>query len=345
MRWFALLTLIVLSATGCAGSKSEETEPTGSIAFMRKRDYESKAQLWVMRADGTGQRALTQGATPAWSPEGRRIAYSRERNEYASDIFVIGLQRRGRLRLTATKYKYESQHSPVWSPDGRTIAFQGYDDGSYWISSVGADGSGEQILTRVALGVAEDAGPAWSPDGRTITFTNVHEAAVYVMRPDGAGRRVLARVSGADHACCAAWSPNGRRIAFLVDGDIWVMSADGTRPRRVDSSGTSGSFTWSPDGRKIAFSIRERGLPPRIRHGDSEVYVVNADGTGLRNLTDSDDAYDEDPVWSPDGRAIAFTSDRDGNVEIYVMDADGSDERNVSQNPAGDFDPGWSPKS
>ena len=146
-----------------------------------------------------------------------------------------------------------------------------------------------------------------------------------------------------DHACCVAWSPNGRLIAFLSDDDLWVMNADGTRPHRlVDSPGTGGSFTWSPDGRKIAFSVLERGPPPRVRHGDSEVHVVNADGSGSRNLTDSDHAYDDNPVWSPDGRAIAFTSDRDGNVEIYVMDADGSNERNVSHNPADYFDPAWS---
>jgi Tol biopolymer transport system component len=333
MRWFALLTLIVLSATGCAGSNAEDAEATGTIAFVRG------SQLWVMRADGTGQRALTQGETPAWSPDGRRIAYSRDRNVGASDIFVIRSRGGGRLRLTSGKYKYEYQHSPVWSPDGRRIAFQGYDDGSYWISVVDADRSGERQLTSLPLA---DTGPAWSPDGRTITFITI--GGVYVMRPDGGGRRVLARMTGASWR--VAWSPDGRRIAVVSDDALWVMSADGTRPRKlVDGPfddpfnplhGWSSDLAWSPDSRMIAFSQGSREA--------KEIVVVNTDGSGLRNLTDNDGVNDEDPVWSPDGRAIAFTSDRDGNSEIYVMNADGSGERNVSENPLGDFDPTWSPK-
>ncbi len=336
MRWFALLTLIVLSATGCAGSKSQETEPTGTIAFVRKRDDEPKAQLWVMRADGTGQRAVTQGETPAWSPDGRRIAYSLARNAGASDIFVIRSQGGGRRRLTSGKYRYEYQHSPVWSPDGRRIAFQGYDDGSYWISVVDADRRGEHQLTSLPLA---DTGPAWSPDGRMITFTTI--GGVYVMRSDGGGRRLLARMIGANWR--VAWSPDGRRIAVVSDDALWVMSADGTRSRRlVDGPfddpfdpwhGWSSDLAWSPDSRMIAFSQGGREA--------KEIFVVNADGSGLRNLTDNDGAND-DPVWSPDGRAIAFTSDRDGDAEIYVMDADGSNERNLSQNPAVDHDPAWS---
>jgi Tol biopolymer transport system component len=341
MRLFALLTLIVLLATGCAGSNSQETEPTGTIAFVRMRDDESKAQLWVMRADGTGQRALTQGETPAWSPDGRRIAYSGERNVGASDIFVIGFRGGGRLRLTETKYRYEEQHSPVWSPDGRKIAFQGYDDGVYWISVVDADGSREHQLTPSANQV--DTGPAWSPDGRTIAFTKIYPGAVYLMRPDGGGRRVLATMKGASRSWDFAWSPDGRRIAVFSDDALWVMSANGRRPRRlVDSPfhdlnwGRSSDLAWSPDGRRIAFSQGGRE--------GKEIFVVNADGSGLRNLTENGGVHDVNPVWSPDGRAIAFTSDRDGNSEIYVMEADGSNERNVSQNPADDFDPAWSPR-
>jgi len=118
----------------------------------------------------------------------------------------------------------------------------------------------------------------------------------------------------------------------------------GDECRLVDSPGKqSYDIAWSPDGRKIAFSILERGPPLRIRHADSEIFVVNADGSELRNLTDNDRVYDENPVWSPDGRAIAFLSDRDGNSEIYLMNADGSDQRNVSQSPVEDFSPAWSP--
>ena len=78
--------------------------------------------------------------------------------------------------------------------------------------------------------------------------------------------------------------------------------------------------------------------------GNYEVYVINADGSGLKKLTDHP-ADDSGPVWSPDGKQIAFTSSRDGYLEIYVMNADGSDLKNLTNNPADDTSPAWSPDS
>jgi Tol biopolymer transport system component len=352
MRWLALLTLTALLASGCAGSKEQETEPSGRIAFVRGFAFKPGSQLWLMNADGSGQRRLTRGrgsnSSPAWSPDGRRVAYAYDAGEvirnagtpqeytaYPSHILVVTADGRRTSRLTKwQKYAYEQKSSPEWSPDGRTVAFHVYDDGAYWISRVGSDGSRQRNLTRSRSW--EDGELAWSPDGRKIAFTNVHEVGVYVMNRDGSGRHLLARVEapertedGAFRTRDVAWSPDGRRIACVSDGTLWVMKADGSGQRAlVPGSGPA----WSPDGRKIAFSA------------ESGISVVNADGSGgLRDLTDHE--LDGNPVWSPDGRAIAFTSNRDGNTEIYVMDADGSDERNVSQSPMDDFSPAWSPKN
>lgn len=78
------------------------------------------------------------------------------------------------------------------------------------------------------------------------------------------------------------------------------------------------------------------------RDGNSEIYVVNADGSGQTNLTNSP-SQDTTPVWSPDGTKIAFTSDRDGNKEVYVMDAEGRGQRNLTNNTGDDYSPVWSP--
>jgi Tol biopolymer transport system component len=365
MRWFALLTLIVLLAVGCGGSKAQEVKATGSIAFIRD------GQLWVMKADGTGQRALTRDraekASPAWSPDGRKVAYAYDGGEvirnagtpqesaaYPSHIFVINADGSRVQRLTRwERYTYEQKSSPEWSPDGRTVAFHVYDDGDHWIFSVGADGSGQRKLTPPPppprFGLADDDAYAWSPDGRKIAFTHINEVGVYVMNRNGSGRHLLARIGAADRARDSAfrtrhvaWSPDGRRIACISDGVLWVMNADGTRPRRLitdpvdNSSSEAATLAWSPDGRKIAFTQRDGK--------EWEIFVVNGDGSELHKLTDASGEYDVDPVWSPDGRSIAFHSDREGNSEIYVMNADGSGEQNVSESPLDDFSPAWSPK-
>jgi dipeptidyl aminopeptidase/acylaminoacyl peptidase len=93
--------------------------------------------------------------------------------------------------------------------------------------------------------------------------------------------------------------------------------------------------SWSPDGRRIAFA-RSRG------DDDSEIYVMNADGSRQRAITRSDGADDE-PDWSPLGDKIVFRSRRDGNSEIYVMNADGSEVTRLTWNEEYDGHPDWSP--
>ena len=107
-----------------------------------------------------------------------------------------------------------------------------------------------------------------------------------------------------------------------------AAEADAHRPgqRRIPS--------WSPDGRKIVFV--------NDRDGNFDMYVMNADGSGQRNLT-RHPSHDSDPEWSPDGKKIAFTTKREGNFEIYVMNADGSGQHNLTRNPAVDRYPVWSP--
>ena len=114
------------------------------------------------------------------------------------------------------------------------------------------------------------------------------------------------------------------------------MNADGSGPRKVARVGNSAPrhgfwFSWSPDGRKIAFE------------SNFDIYVVNADGTGRRNLSRSPAADIERPVWSPDGRRVAFQSYRTGDWEIFAIRPDGSGLRNLTRSPADDVGPAWSP--
>jgi Tol biopolymer transport system component len=150
------------------------------------------------------------------------------------------------------------------------------------------------------------------------------------------------------------WSPDGSKIAFVltwaggVDLDIFVMNADGSGLFQLTNHpGVDTDPTWSPDGTKIAFTSnrdsyirRGTGRPGRV--SIFEIYVVNHDGTGLTRLTGST-SWDTSPAWSPDGKQLAFQSNRDGNVEIYAMESDGSNQRRLTHSPSDEASPAWSP--
>ena len=143
---------------------------------------------------------------------------------------------------------------------------------------------------------------------------------------------------------------NGK-IAFISDRDgdweIHVMDADGSNQTRLTNNVgvvltrglPSGSIqesgpSWSPDGSKILFISDQ--------DGDTEIYVMDADGSNQAKLTDNEVA-DWQPSWSPDGSSIAFNSNRDGNWEIYAMNADGSNQIRLTNNLADCYYPSWVP--
>ena len=140
------------------------------------------------------------------------------------------------------------------------------------------------------------------------------------------------------------------RIAFMSDRDgnweIYVMDADGGNQRRLTNNPSRDiSPSWSPDGKRIAFESDRDGHPDVIPGWfTSEIYVMDNDGGNQQKLTNNP-SRDTSPSWSPDGKRIAFQSDRDGNfnVEIYVIDADGSNPQNLTNNPTADYFPSWSP--
>ncbi|HTJ24280.1 MAG TPA: protein kinase, partial [Gemmatimonadaceae bacterium] len=161
---------------------------------------------------------------------------------------------------------------------------------------------------------------------------------IYAMKPDGADQRRLTHAGGIQSQ--AVSSPDGERIAYTYRAnggmDIFAMNADGTGQRRITNLTEAGLAacrpTWSPDGRRIAFQSWAK----------PDIYIVNADGSGLTKITDHP-AADMDAAWSPDGHRIAFNSARDGNTEIYTVDPNGKNLTRLTFNDAKDQHPAWSP--
>jgi Tol biopolymer transport system component len=167
---------------------------------------------------------------------------------------------------------------------------------------------------------------------------------IYVMNADGSDQRRLTFNQFEDSS--PDWSPDGSQIAFISDRvdpqagrcfpdckyQIYVINTDGSDEHQlVDTEFRTLHPDWHPDGTMLSFDT-EFNL-------EGDIYVVNADGSGLQRLIE--DGFWAD--WSPDGTQIVFASKRDGNVEIYVADADGSNQRRLTDNRQLDYFPAWSP--
>jgi Tol biopolymer transport system component len=204
-----------------------------------------------------------------------------------------------------------------------------------------ADGSD---LRNVTNHPASDFGGAWSSDGSKLAFTTDRGSdEIFSVNSDGSDQENLTSDPALDEFG-AAWSPDGKTIAYSRGGaaapydEIWLMATDGSDQRRLTDNRQTRNYdsfpTWSPDGSRIAFQ--------RIVHGNWEIFVVNADGSGETNLTNRPWA-DWRPAWSHDGKQIAYTAYDGASQEIFVMNADGSNPVNLTNDPAYDFSPAWSP--
>jgi Tol biopolymer transport system component len=300
---------------------AQTTSSIGKIAYVGFDTETNKQDVYTMNADGSGVTNLTKRYTdPNWSPLGN----------------VDG--------------------SPEWSPDGTKITFTGTglsDIGSCCSRNVyimDADGANLKRLTNSpSTSEGEDTQASWAPDGSWLAFVSTRsdpydDRDIYRMDADGTNQRQLTTVDPASEEPPArvtdeqpSISPDGTKIAFAsnthwddptsgsyhVDElDIYVMNADGTgEPERLTSDAKfaypleqqSRNPTWSPDGSRIAYES--------TRDGNSDIYVMNADGSGEPVNVSQSPYRDSDPAWSPDGTQITFTSNRDGQDDIWAVDA------------------------
>jgi len=127
-----------------------------------------------------------------------------------------------------------------------------------------------------------------------------------------------------------------------LNWDIFDMGANGGDVTRLTfAEARDSDATWSPDYSKVVFASERATTDPEVPN--REIYVMNADGSGVARRLTYAEGKDYDPSWSPDGTRIAFVSKRDGDWEIWLMDPDGTGLVNLTQNKSNETDPSWSP--
>ena len=237
------------------------------------------------------------------------------------------------------------------------IVFHSGRAGNVHIFAMNADGTEQTQLTRTPT---YDFEPVWSPNGRKIAYMRFPEtccgnSVIVVMKADGTGITQL--TDGSTPDWFPIWSPNGKQIAFRSDrdgtvDDLFVMNADGSNVRRLTTNAyVQNVAAWSPNGKQIAFvSYRDYVANPDA--GDTDLFVMNADGTGITPLTDNNvDDFGDHAGWSPDGKLFVFSRSAPGTnsqttSEIFVMNANGTNARQLTGlagNVGYNNNPTWSP--
>ncbi len=223
------------------------------------------------------------------------------------------------------------------------IAFVAFRDGNQEIYVMNADGSDERNLTNHA---AEDFDPDISRDGSRIAFVSKRsgQPGIYVMNSDGSDLEEVRNTVG---GLSPRWSRDGTRLAFSSGGSIYVIGAAGENRlllMEAEDEGTAapcraGGFpgSWSPDDERVAY------YSASVSRSIGQVCTVGVDGDGVEVIAQAPDAYLVEPVFSPDGRLIVYRAIIDSQHDIWIVDTASGERTNITDDPALDIEPSWSP--
>jgi eukaryotic-like serine/threonine-protein kinase len=317
------------------------------IAFRSERDG---GGLFIMGATGEAPRRVTSGGYhPAWSPDGAELLYVTQNVIDPALRFTTSQMWVASIATGQTRLVHEGDAAqPAWSPRGLRIA--------YW-GRTGTTGSGD-IYTMPAGGGTPvavtsepslDWNPVWAPDGRHLYFASDRGGSMNLwrVRVDEASGAVLGRpvpvtTGGGAASQHVTISKDGTRIAYVARIETMNVQKAAFNPadgsiRGIPEPVTRGSRTVaqpdpSPDGKALVFNTTGR---------QEDIVVSGAHGGDLQQLTD--DAFEARAArWSPDGRQIAFYSNRTGKYEIWTIHRDGSGLQQLTRSPGAHY-PVWSP--
>jgi hypothetical protein len=284
-----VLTGLALAAPAQAAFPGQN----GKIVFSGDDD------IWTMNPDGSARTQLTSGpaqdSRPSWSPDGKKILFERYvASPFSRDVFVMDADGSNLQQITDDQF---GRGFPDWSPDGTKIIYTH----EAVVYTANPDGTNEQQLSFSTPGYNYESyyNPAWTSDGAEIAIGGLDCTfhcslwAIFTIRPDGSGYRYLAFGTGRHD-----WSPDGR---YLVFTDEHGPTGDGLGRINRDGSGYiplvefGYNSAWSPDGTKIVHDESVEGPAERV----GELSLMNPDGTGETNITNTPSVYEASPDWQP----------------------------------------------
>jgi len=305
-------------------SASSDCDPAGTA---RPRTSPEVSGLWVMNADGSQERRLTDGkgwGSAAWSPDGQWLASWNQPVNVPSTLEITAADGSDHHSHDLTGIpSYEAADDITWTADGTKVLFDAMrDDANRQLFDryeVSADGTRRRRL----LEGLDTADPAVSPDGTRIASMSLADGQIHVMNTDGSGRRRLTNTPTRNYT--PSWSPDGSRIVFSGDPGgttqltatrVEVINEDGSG-RRVNSAQDErflANPVWSPDGRWVVFD--------NYPHEDwGWLTVARADGSDVHDLTgELGSPVVHEAAWSPDSTTIAYTE----GTGIAVVRTDGT---------------------
>jgi TolB protein len=272
-----------LVATSSASRVSDQ--PTiGKIAYTNFDARDGGFDVMLARTDGTDVTNITHDGTamknvdPNWSTSGMKVAFTRYYTTGGADIIVANANGKGAVNITGPSFRSGVLNiHPTWAPDG-SIVFASNRSGNFDLYRIGIAASDRLVRMTKTAAPMQTLDPDYSADGKmlvfsrgTVSVTGGAGMSLFTMRaiPNAPATKLTDRFAGlGDRA--AAWSPDGRQVAFSSD-----------------------------------------------RAGDTNLFLINRDGSGLRQLT-SNKAADSQPSWSPDGTTLVFLSTRTGHTELWM---------------------------
>lgn len=281
------------------------SELQGRLAFVRG-SQDDNLEIFVMDLEDGRERQVTATSNnewswaPAWSPDGRSIAFSSTASG-GQEVYLVAASGGTPTRVTSTPSEQKSGH-PTWSPDGQSLIFQSDRDGIFQLYQTDLAGANIEQLT---WGEPPKYLPAWSPMGQEILFASQVEGTWRIFRLDLRTEQIVQLSKGPGHDYAPAWSPDGTWLAFQTDegrqthhNEFYIMDRQGTNRRRLTYTPAdkwSRAPIWSPDGQWLAFvSDQDESI------GDDfgDIYIVDVRSGEVRRLTFGGTVYDWRVSWT-----------------------------------------------